>query len=67
MKLYKIAVTTGGVLRRTWAGSGAAAAAARKYYSATLGIKRDDITTDEVEVPTSRRGLIEFLNTEMLR
>jgi len=64
MKLYKITATlSDGTTERKWAGSGDAAAKARKHFNSERKVPRDSITTDEVEVPTNKAGLIDFLNT----
>lgn len=44
-----------------WAGSQAEAASQRKQLNQN-GFKRDTIVTDEVEVPTNKKGLLAFLN-----
>lgn len=44
-----------------WAGSQTEAAGQRKALN-QAGHKRDTITTEEVDVPTSKTGLLEFLN-----
>jgi len=67
MKLYKITAsrtTTETEVDRitSWSGSQADAAKTRKRFNSELKFKRDDITTDEVEVPTNKAGLIDFLN-----
>ena len=63
MKLYKIT----GKLNETattsvWAGSQDAAGKARKALMSEHDLSRSEITTDEVEVPTNKAGLIDFLN-----
>lgn len=45
-----------------WTGTQADAAKARKYLNSTLKIPRDHIHTDEVDVPTDKKGLLAFLN-----
>ncbi|HRO59856.1 MAG TPA: hypothetical protein PKZ27_02890 [Rhodocyclaceae bacterium] len=45
-----------------WSGSQADAAKTRKHYNSSLKIPRDDIHTDEVDVPTDKTGLLKFLN-----
>jgi len=44
-----------------WSGSQAEAASQRAAWVKS-GVKRADITTEEVEVPTNKQGLIGFLN-----
>lgn len=58
MKLYKIEAKDNDT---QWVGSQSEAATARKHLGAK-GIKRNEITTTEVEVPTNKAGLLEFLN-----
>jgi hypothetical protein len=65
MKLYKItgSLKDDNEFRATrWVGSQADAASARKEFNSKLGMPRDRITTEEVEVPTTKKELIEFLN-----
>ncbi|NLA67257.1 MAG: hypothetical protein GX856_03230, partial [Gammaproteobacteria bacterium] len=45
-----------------WHGSQAEAASHRKHLNSVLKIKRDHITTEEVDVPTDKKGLLNFLN-----
>lgn len=44
-----------------WSGSQAEASAQRSAWTKG-GIKRVDITTDEIDVPTDKKGLLGFLN-----
>ena len=67
MKLYKITAIPAGALNETpnqthWVGSQAEASAKRKELVSS-GFKRAELTTDEVEVPTDKKGLLGFLNT----
>lgn len=50
-----------GKCRVAWAGSQGEAASIRKQW-VSGGTKRADITTDEVDVPTDKAGLLKFLN-----
>jgi hypothetical protein len=62
MKLYLITATFDeGNTHQTWGGSQADAAAARKAFLAE-GAKRKDLSTYEVEVPTGKTDLLQFLN-----
>lgn len=62
MKLYRQSVTFANNRNDThWAGSQAEAAAKRAAWTKE-GAKRNDIQTDEVDVPTDKKGLLEFLN-----
>lgn len=61
MKLYKTMANTVEGPSVRWAGSQAEAASQRKAFNAS-GIKRADVTTDVVEVPTNKAGLLEFLD-----
>jgi hypothetical protein len=63
MKLYRIdAVTDDGQDTVTkFVGTQAAASAHRKELSDN-GFKRKNVTTTELDVPTNKEGLIEFLN-----
>ncbi len=44
-----------------WAGSQAEAATNRKTF-VSMGFKRAEVNTVEVDVPTNKAGLLEFLN-----
>ena len=59
MKLYRTFTSTGD--KESWAGSQAEAASQRKAFN-QAGHKRDSIVTMEVDVPTDKKGLLEFLN-----
>lgn len=66
MKLYLVIGANEGaqsepVERAVWAGSQADAASARKQLG-TEGFRRMEIATHEVDVPTGKTGLLEFLN-----
>lgn len=60
MRLYRITANET-ALPSVWAGSQAEAAAARKLL-VDQGAKRKDLVTEEIEVPTNKQGLIDFLN-----
>lgn len=60
MRLYKITANET-ALPSVWAGSQAEAATARKLL-VDQGAKRKDLVTEEIEVPTNKQGLIDFLN-----
>ena len=64
MRLYKLTQTDAGPepVRIRWVGTQADAAAMRKEWNTKLHVKRDDILTEEVDVPTDKKGLLEFLN-----
>lgn len=47
-----------------WAGSQAGAASVRKDFT-NQGYKRADIVTHEINVPTDKQGLMDFLNLLM--
>ena len=68
MKLYRVSVATSRELdvksdfrSVTWVGSQADAGKTRKAL-VDNGIKRAEITTEEVDVPTNKEGLLKFLN-----
>ena len=65
MKLYLvhgiIKETNAAKTVATWVGSQAEAATARKKFM-DEGAKRADLTTDDIDVPTDKAGLIAFLN-----
>ena len=69
MRLYKIIATnTNGASDITkpktqWVGSLADGVQARKKMM-TEGYRRKDITETEVDVPTDKAGLLEFLNKQ---
>lgn len=61
MKLYRITSVHSGVVEVQFVGSLTAGVVARKEL-ADKGLKRADIKQEEVNVPTDKAGLIEFLN-----
>lgn len=65
MRLYKTTApdgTTDTGTRTSWTGSQADAGKDRKHFNSALKIPRDKITTDEVDVPTDKQGLLAWLN-----
>lgn len=60
MRLYLVYVNSD-IKQFKWVGSQADAASARAALNSG-GVKRADIKTKEVEVPTNKAGLLEFLN-----
>lgn len=48
-----------------WSGTQAEAATARKDLNSYQKIPRANITTEEVEIPTDKKGLLEWLNTNV--
>jgi hypothetical protein len=62
MKLQKITASQIGAVRTVFAGSQSEAAGLRKQLVSEGGYKRADITTTEVDVPTDKKGLLEWLN-----
>lgn len=68
MRLYKISTSAANLPEGSahlpatiFAGSLAESAAARKVFT-DLGIKRKDIESVEVDVPTDKQGLLGYLN-----
>lgn len=61
MRLYKTTASNGDGIQTRWAGSQAEAATNRKAFVG-MGFKRAEVETEEVEVPTNKTGLLEFLN-----
>lgn len=61
MKLYKLTLRNDEKSRVKWVGTQADAANTRKTW-VTAGAKRNDIDTEEVDVPTDKQGLLKFLN-----
>lgn len=61
MKLYKTTITRNGVDTYSWQGS-QADAASRRRVAVESGVKRKDIETVEVEIPTTKPGLLDWLN-----
>lgn len=59
MKLYKVSAKD---VSTKWVGAQADAASHRKFLNSVKKIPRDAITTEEVEVPTDKKGLLEWLN-----
>lgn len=61
MKLYKTIADNGSDRLTLWAGTQADAASARKTFVQS-GYKRAEVETVEVDVPTNKAGLLDFLN-----
>lgn len=59
MKLHQVRAA-GAILR--WAGSADACRKAKKEIVAGSGVEPSAISYEEAEVPTSKAGLLEFLN-----
>lgn len=59
MKLYR--VDAHGKIK--WVGSQAATAKARKEFT-DVGVKRNEITTTEIDVPTRKVELLDWLNEQ---
>lgn len=64
MKLYTITYTRPGDDKKTarWAGTQADAARVRMDVMTTEGLKRKDIHIEDVDVPTKKEELLEWLN-----
>ena len=62
MRLYKVSVRGSDVIKPRYVGSQAEAASARKVLNTIQKIPRDQIDTDEVEVPTTKKELLAWLN-----
>lgn len=62
MKLYKTTATHEGETKSAWSGSQADAAKDRKHFNSDKKIPRAEIVTEEVEAPTNKQGLLDFLN-----
>lgn len=61
MKLYFVKASAGCDYESRWVGTQSDAGKARKEF-VEKGFKRAEITTEEVDVPTNKEGLIKFLN-----
>lgn len=61
MRLYKITAVSGADNKTLWVGSQGDAGKTRKGLVES-GFKRAEITTEEVDVPTNKEGLLGFLN-----
>ena len=63
MKLYRIVAASekGADIITRWVGTQSDAAKTRKELVAD-GFKRAELSTEEVDVPTNKEGLIAFLN-----
>lgn len=59
MKLYKVTNTV--TNKATWAGTQSAVVQAKKVFMAD-GAKRKDLGVEEIDVPTKKDELIEWLN-----
>lgn len=62
MRLYRVTGPLAGVDTDRFVGTQEEAAARRKAL-VEAGARRAELTTEEVEVPTDKKGLIEFLNS----
>jgi hypothetical protein len=62
MKAYKVVAQQVGQRSAKWVGSQAAAASARKHFNSKQGYRQSEITTLEIEIPTDKKGLLDFLN-----
>lgn len=60
MKLYRVSANAD-VQKIVWVGTQSDAAKTRKELVAD-GFKRAELSTEEVDVPTNKEGLLEFLN-----
>ena len=60
MKLYRVSANAD-VQKIVWVGTQSDAAKARKEFVSD-GFKRAELSTEEVDVPTNKEGLLEFLN-----
>lgn len=65
MRLYKVYTINGSTGKKRWVGTLADSATLRKEWNTKYRVPRDHILTMEVEVPTSKAGLLEFLNHEI--
>lgn len=66
MKLYRVSFTTeaGGVETAKWVGSQDEAVKQRMAFMDVHGVKRKSISIEQVDVPTTKAELIEWLNTK---
>ena len=64
MKLYRVeaVMQNGGEKAVSWHGSEADCATARKILVGDFGYKRAEITTEAVDVPVDKKGLLAWLN-----
>lgn len=65
MRCYKVSVEVGvdePVTVARYAGTQAQAKAARDALVLEYGVRKSDIETEEVDVPTSKEGLLAFIN-----
>lgn len=62
MRLYKVSVRGSEAIKPRYVGSQAEAASARKVLNTIQKIPRDQIDTDEVDIPTDKKGLLAWLN-----
>lgn len=62
MKLYRISATQDAEVKEVvWVGSQSDAAKARKELIED-GFKRAELLTEDIDVPTNKEGLLDFLN-----
>lgn len=69
MRLYRVRVTAGdenNPVHTKWAGTQGDASSTRKELCSEhgLGPRSSEVTIEQVEVPTDKAGLLEFLNEQ---
>ena len=65
MKLYRVSFNDGDNKEvAKWAGSQDEATKQRMAFMSEHGVKRKDISVENIDVPTSKAELIEWLNTK---
>lgn len=63
MRLYRVSLPTEGKLIQGFAGSQADASKARQTLVDKFNVKKSLVTIEEVDVPTNKAGLLDYLNT----
>jgi|CXWK01.1.fsa_nt_gi ribosomal protein L20A (L18A) len=65
MKLYRVSFNDGDNKEvAKWVGSQDEATKQRMAFTSEHGVKRKDISVENIDVPTSKAELIEWLNTK---
>lgn len=64
MRAYKVHVQYGiGMTATKYAGTQAEVREARRSFVDEFSVKKKDVTTEEVEIPTAKAELLDFINS----
>jgi sensor domain CHASE-containing protein len=65
MKLYKTLAVVNGTTHIRWTGTQSDSKKARMELADQHELKKSDVEIEEVEIPTNKPGLLEFLNANL--